>query len=193
MLGSLKKDAVTGIVSYDPDYCVGCRFCIMGCPFNVAKFEFDRAAPNIVKCELCRHRVEDHATTVDGFSRYPRGQGPACCEVCPREAVIYGKRDELLDEAKRRIAGAPGKYFEDRVYGEKDAGGTQVLYLSHVPFDKIGLPNLGDKGVPSTARAVQDGIYWKVPFAAPIALYAGLVAVALRNRKQTGAGTEVES
>jgi hypothetical protein len=121
---------------------------------------------------------------VDGFTRYPKGQGPACCEVCPREAVIYGKREELLEEAHRRIAENPGRYYEDRVYGETDGGGTQVLYLSHVPFDKIGLPDLGDKASRTMAYKVQEGIYWKVPFAAPLAMLGVLAAVTYRNRKR---------
>ena len=184
MLHSLQKDPVTGVVSYDPAYCVGCRYCQMSCPFNVTKFEFSKTLPLIVKCELCRHRVKDAAVTgANGFTRYPAGQGPACCEVCPREAVIYGRRDELLAEAKRRIAAAPGKYFQDRVYGESDGGGTQVLYLSHVPFSAIGLPDLGPEGVPRTAYAVQEGIYYKIPFVAPIGLFAALAAVIYRNRR----------
>jgi Fe-S-cluster-containing dehydrogenase component len=183
MLGSLHKDEVTGIVSYNPDYCVGCRYCVMSCPFNVAAFEFDRAVPNIVKCELCRHRVQDEAASVDGFTRYPAGQGPACCEVCPREAVIYGTREELLTEARRRIAENPGRYFQDRIYGETDGGGTQVLYLSHVPFEKIGLPDLGEQGVPHLAYTVQEGIYYKLPFAVPAALYAALAFTMVRNRR----------
>ena len=183
MLGSLKKDPVTGVVTYNPDYCVGCRYCMMSCPFNIPKFEFDRAVPNIVKCELCRHRIKDEATMTAGFTRYPEGQGPACCEVCPREAVIYGRRDELLEEAKRRIVANPGRYYEDRVFGETEAGGTQVLYLSHVPFAKLGLPeDIGDQGVPHVAMSVQDGIYYKLPFVAPLAMYGALAFVMFRNR-----------
>jgi len=186
MLGSLHKDEQTGIVGYDPQYCVGCRYCQMACPFNVAKFEFDKAVPKIVKCELCRHRVQGAKLepTADGFSRYAKDHGPACCEVCPREAVIYGKREELLAAAKRRIAESPGKYFEDRVYGEHEGGGTQVLYLSHVPFDKVGLPLLGDEGVPHVAYTVQEGIY--KGFIAPVALYGVLAAVMFRNRRSGG-------
>jgi len=189
MLHSLQKDPVTGVVSYDPQYCVGCRYCQMACPFNVTKFEFSKTLPLIVKCELCRHRVKDAAARGrSGFTRYPAGQGPACCEVCPREAVIYGRRDELLAEAKRRIAASPGKYFEDRVYGEEDGGGTQVLYLSRVPFAALGLPDLGTRGVPHTAYAVQEGIYYTTPFAAPVGMFAALAAVIYRNRRAGGAG-----
>jgi Fe-S-cluster-containing dehydrogenase component len=184
MLHSLHKDEVTGVVGYNPAYCVGCRYCQMACPFNVPKFEFSKAVPKIVKCELCRHRIKDAAVKgPDGFTRYPKGQGPACAEVCPRGAVIYGRRDELLAEAKRRIAASPGKYFEDRTYGEVDAGGTQVLYLADVPFEKLGLPKIGNEAVPETAYAVQEGIYYKLPFAAPVGLYAVLAAVAYRNRR----------
>jgi Fe-S-cluster-containing dehydrogenase component len=183
MLGSLKKDEVTGVVTYNPAYCVGCRYCMMSCPFNVAKFEFEKALPKIVKCELCSHRFPSDLkmTQVDGFSRFAKGQGPACCEVCPRGAVIYGKRAELLAEAKRRIAESPGRY-QPEVYGETDGGGTQVLYLSHVPFDKLGLPKLGGESVPHTALSVQHGIY--KGFIAPVALYAALGAVMIRNRKK---------
>lgn len=193
MLGSLHKDEVAGVVAYDPDYCVGCRYCQMACPFNVPKFEFSKAVPKIVKCELCRHRVEGAPAVVDGFTRYPEGQGPACCEVCPAHAVIYGRRDELLAEARRRIAANPGRYYRDRIYGETEVGGTQVLYLSHVPFAKLGLPEFGDRPVPEVAYAVQDGIYWRLPFVAPVALYAALAAVVIRNRRAgaVGGGEEV--
>jgi Fe-S-cluster-containing dehydrogenase component len=184
MLHSLQKDPVTGVVGYDPQYCVGCRYCQMSCPFNVPKFEFTKAVPKIVKCELCRHRVKEAAAKgPSGFTRYPAGQGQACCEVCPREAVISGRRDELLAEAKRRIAAAPGKYFGDRVYGEEDGGGTQVLYLTHLSFADLGLPELGTEGVPNLAYTVQEGIYYKVPYAAPVGLFAVLAAVIYRNKR----------
>jgi Fe-S-cluster-containing dehydrogenase component len=177
MLHSLHKNETTGIVEYDPQYCVGCRYCQMACPFSVPKFEFDKAAPKIVKCELCRHLLA-------------QGKIPACCDVCPRQAVIYGKRADLLAEAKRRIEGQPGRYVP-RVYGEAEAGGTQVLYLSHVPFEKLGLPDYGPQGVPHTAYAIQEGLYQG--FVAPVVLYAALGAVLWRNRgKADGGGGETE-
>ena len=166
MLGALKKREF-GIVSYDADLCIGCRYCEVGCPFGVPKFEFAKAAPKIVKCELCKERLA-------------AGQEPACTDVCPRHAVIFGERTELLKEAKRRIADNPGRYVPT-VYGETDGGGTQVLYLSHVPFDKLGLPTLGDEPAPQLARSIQHGVYRG--FIAPAALYAALGIVMLRNRR----------
>ncbi len=191
MLGSLKKDPVTGVVAYDPQYCVGCRYCMMACPFNVCQFEYEKPLPQIVKCELCRHRVGEASsgTSADGFTRFPRGHGQACTEVCPRGAVISGTRTELLAEAKRRIAAAPDRYVPT-VYGETEAGGTQVLYLSHVPFEKLGLPALDDRGVPHVAYTIQEGLYQG--FIAPVALYGVLGLVMWRNRNRRGAPPDAE-
>lgn len=167
MIGALSKREY-GIVSYNPDLCVGCRYCQMACAFNVPKFEWaNRYTPKIVKCELCRHLIAE-------------GKTPACADVCPRGAVIYGNRADLLAEAKARIAANPGKYI-DKVYGEHEAGGTQVLYLSHVPFEKLGLPALGPDSVPARARTVQHAVYRG--FIAPTVLYAVLGFVTFRNRK----------
>ena len=174
MLHSLHKNETTGIVEYDPQYCVGCRYCQMACPFGVPKFEFEKAAPKIVKCEMCRHLLA-------------QGKIPACCDVCPRHAVVYGKRSELLAEAKKRIESQPGRYVP-HVYGETEAGGTQVLYLSHVPFEKLGLPAYGPEGVPATAYSIQEGLY--KGFVAPVVLYAALGAVMWRNRGKADGGPE---
>lgn len=174
MLGALQKRE-HGIVTYDSFFCSGCRYCQMVCPFEIPKFEWEKLAPKIVKCELCSHRLKE-------------GKQPGCTEVCPRHAVIYGKRTDLLAEAKRRIAENPKKYKgyrkgePARVYGEMEAGGTQCLYLSHVPFEKLGLPDLSSQAVPHVAQTVQHGIYQG--FVAPVALYAVLGAVIFRNRKK---------
>lgn len=166
MLGALKKREY-GIVTYNPDLCVGCRYCEVACPFNVPKFEWSSAAPKIVKCELCKERLA-------------AGKEPACTEVCPRHAVIFGKRTDLLDEAHRRLRDTPDRYVP-KVYGETDGGGTQVLYLSHIPFEKVGFPALGEEAAPSLARSIQHGVYRG--FIAPLALYAALGAVIYRNRR----------
>ena len=169
MLGAFKKREY-GIVTYDVTYCIGCRYCEVACPYNVPKFEWSKAAPRMVKCELCAHRLA-------------QGKQPACSDVCPRQAVIFGKREDLLREAHRRLAAYPDMYVQ-KVYGETDGGGTQCLYISHVPFDRIGLPALGEESTPSLQRTIQHGIY--KGFAAPVALYGLLGAVMLRNRRREG-------
>lgn len=169
MLGALHKSE-GGVVTYDADRCVGCRYCQIACAFNIPKFEWESAAPKIVKCELCSHRLV-------------QGQEPACCEVCPRDAVIFGTRKDLLAEAYRRIEAAPDEYLH-HVYGEHEAGGTQVLYLSDRPFTELGLPELSEEPVPELSETVQHGIY--KGFAAPLALYGALAGVLWRNRKKHG-------
>ena len=166
MLGALKKREF-GIVTYNADLCIGCRYCQVACAYGIPKFEWAKAAPRIVKCELCKTSLA-------------RGLEPACVEVCPREAVIFGTRVDLLKEAKRRIAEHPDRYVP-KVYGETDGGGTQVLYLSHVPFEKLGLPVLGDTPSVAPQRALQQAIYQG--FFVPVTLYGALGAVMLRNRK----------
>jgi hypothetical protein len=95
--------------------------------------------------------------------------------------VIYGKREDLLKEAKSRIAANPGKYYQSKVYGEHDGGGTQVLYLSRVGFDKIGLPELTEASIPSGLKYSHMVYKW---MALPLALYAGMVAFAGKNFKE---------
>src|SRR5512138_2447370 len=148
MLGALHKEGEgnrriegerrgTGIVLWDKFTCVGCRYCQIACPFNAPRFEWLEPFPAIVKCELCRHRVDPAAKGALAIAN------PACAEVCPRGAVTYGYRKELLAEAKRRLAAEPTRY-NGRVYGETDGGGTQVLVLAGagVGFEQLGLPNL---------------------------------------------------
>lgn len=169
MLGALEKGKF-GVVRYDAGKCVGCRYCETVCPFNVPKFQWSKKAPKIIKCELCSERLAE-------------GKQPACTEACPRGAVIFGTYADLLDTARGRLAQSPGKYVP-KIYGEHELGGTQVLYLSHVPFEKLGFRFHDSRSVPETQQSVQHGIYQG--FAAPVALYALLGAVMFRNRRKSG-------
>jgi formate dehydrogenase beta subunit len=143
------QKAADGPVTYDPDRCIGCRYCMYTCPFHVPRFEWDEVIPVIAKCTLCADRL------ADGIG------GPNCAEWCPTGALIWGKRADLVAEAESRIAAEPNRYV-DYVYGKEDAGGTSVLYLSGVSFDKIGFEDLGTQPVPElsegTANIVLPGI-----------------------------------
>ncbi|MBU0559921.1 MAG: 4Fe-4S dicluster domain-containing protein [Bacteroidetes bacterium] len=135
-----------GPVIWREDKCMGCRFCMLSCPFDVPKFEYHSANPKIVKCTMC-------------FERQQKGGLPACVENCPSEAIIFGKRTELLTEAKRRIAESPDDYV-NHIYGEHEAGGTCVLYLSSVPFEEINFrTNLGNDAYPE----LTTGFLYSVP------------------------------
>ncbi|NNC40838.1 MAG: hydrogenase 2 operon protein HybA [Acidimicrobiia bacterium] len=168
MIGALSKGEY-GVVTWDADRCIGCRYCQMACPFGVPQFEWTDTNPYIVKCEFCKDRPDD--------KKYV----PACCEVCPREAVIAGKYTDLLAEAKRRLEESPDRYYP-KIYGEKDLGGTQVLYLSHVPFEKLGFKFSDDEPVPELQQTIQHGVYQG--FIAPAALYFILGGVLWRNHRQ---------
>jgi Fe-S-cluster-containing dehydrogenase component len=171
MMGALAKREY-GIVSWENNKCIGCRYCQVACPFGVPKFQWSKTSPRIIKCELCRERLAENKL-------------PACVEVCPRKAVIFGKRDELLREAHRRLDEKPD-FYVPKVYGETELGGTQVLYLSHIPFEDLGFEFQQAESVPHTQQTVQHGIY--KGFVAPIALYGLLGAVMFRNRKSRDTG-----
>jgi Fe-S-cluster-containing dehydrogenase component len=121
---ALEKNA-HGQVVYNGDRCLGCRYCMMACPFEVPRFEYAKAVPYVKKCTFCA-------------DRQAQGLPPACAEVCPSGALTFGRRAELLEEAKTRIYQNPGAYAH-HVYGEHEAGGTSWLYISDVPLDQIGL------------------------------------------------------
>lgn len=167
--GALKKNT-WGAVTWNSSLCIGCRYCEVGCPFDVPKFQWDKWNPKVVKCELCFDQ------------RLKKNQEPACTAVCPTHAVIFGRRNRLLAEAKQRISDEPGKYFENRVYGEHEAGGTQVLYLSSIAFDKIGLPKLGNTSLGHYATKVSSVIYkW---LSGPVIVAGILGSVIKRNWKR---------
>ncbi len=169
MFHALSKDPGTGIVRWNSSLCVGCRYCEIACPYHIPRFQWRGINPRIIKCEFCGERLA-------------KGQNPACTSVCPTQAVVFGTRASLLAEADLRVANSPGKYFEHRAFGEREGGGTQVLYLSHVPFDKLGLPKLGNESIPAKYLKWQKRIY--AYLIAPTAVYAVLVGILSRSWKR---------
>jgi Fe-S-cluster-containing dehydrogenase component len=166
---ALEKDPVTGVVGWEASKCIGCRYCQLACPYQIPKFAWDDFNAKIVKCEFCRDRLA-------------KGQEPACTFVCPTKAVTFGRRDVLLREAHKRVADKPGKYFQDRVYGEKEAGGTQVLYLSAVNFDLLGLPHLSPTEHPSRWLRWQERV--QKYFLLPVGVYALIVHFMKQNFRE---------
>ncbi len=121
-VGAMQKTP-EGPVVYDKAKCLGCRYCMMACPYGVPHYEWGSANPSVRKCILCYPSLK--AGTIDR---------PACVSGCPTEATIFGRREEMLAEARRRVRAEPAKYVQ-RVWGEKQVGGTSVLYISDIPLD----------------------------------------------------------
>ncbi len=184
---AMKKDERTGVVTHDKNACIGCRYCVAACPFGVPRFTYDRALPQISKCQLCSHRWSD-------------GKYAACAEVCPTGATLYGKVADLKQEIRRRKALKPGTptifprgrlggpdqsypgfaaRYVDHVYGEKELGGTQMLMLSGVPFEKLGYPKLPDRSFAAESETLQNTLYGGLVL--PAVLLGGLTWVAKRN------------
>jgi formate dehydrogenase iron-sulfur subunit len=156
-VGAFQKTSL-GPVSYEAAKCLGCRYCMVACPFGVPKYEWRSVAPKVRKCDFCAERLQE-------------GRLPACAEACPVEATVAGTREELLEEAHRRIAENPGQYHPV-VYGEHEVGGTSVLFLSPVPFEELGFKVLGREPLPNLTWAALE----KVPGVVTIG-GAGLFAI----------------
>jgi formate dehydrogenase iron-sulfur subunit len=159
-----KTDA--GPVVYEASRCIGCRYCMLACPFGVPRYEWNAAVPSVRKCDLCVDRLQ-------------KGEIPACAAACPAEATMAGPRGQMLAEAHRRIAAAPGDYVPE-IYGETELGGTSVLFLSPVPFASLGFPAaLGDLAPPDLTHKALE----KIP---GIVLVGGaaLMAVAWVTRRR---------
>ncbi len=159
-VGAFTKMA-DGPVVYDAEKCIGCRYCMQACPFQVPRYEWSSTYPRVQKCVMCHGRLA-------------AGLPTACSEACPTGATKFGDRDDLLKEAYERISAEPEKYVQ-KIYGEKEVGGTSVLYLSSVPFEQLGfntslqqtpLPQLTWNalskipGVVSVGGAMLFGIWW---------------------------------
>lgn len=121
-VGALRKTP-EGPVIYDPGLCIGCRYCMMSCPFGIPRYTWADPTPYVRKCIMCYQKIKSGEI-----------KEPACTKACPTHATIFGDRDELLTEARKRINENPGRYI-NRVWGEKEIGGTSVLYVSDVSLD----------------------------------------------------------
>jgi Fe-S-cluster-containing dehydrogenase component len=159
----------TGAVIYDASVCVGCRYCMIACPFEIPTYEYNNAfSPRIMKCTLC-------------YPRISKGLLPGCVEACPTEALTYGKREDLLRIARERIRKFPDRYV-DHVYGENEMGGSSWLYLSAVPFKELAMrEDLGTTPAPKLTAGALSGVpivvgLWPV-------LLTGIYAINKRKEK----------
>jgi len=133
----------SGPVIYHKERCIGCRYCMAACPFHIPKTEWEKPLPYIQKCDFCADRQAN-------------GEEPACSEACPTGALIYGSRKAMLDTAKARLV-SDNNYVQ-HIYGEKEAGGTSMLYISDVDFLKLGFPDQSDASLPDITWPYMQGV-----------------------------------
>ncbi len=160
-----------GSVTYDPSVCVGCRYCMVACPFYIPAYEYsDPLTPRVMKCTMCHDQIQSGEQNM-----------PGCVAACPKEALTYGRRADLIEIARERIRRNPDRYVH-HIYGEKEMGGTNWMYISGDPFKDIGFnEELGEKSVPDIAA----GPLSVVPMVAALwpALLGGIWAISKRKEK----------
>lgn len=158
-----------GSVVWDGDKCIGCRYCMVACPFQVPTFEYEKALqPRIMKCDFCIERTK-------------QGLLPACVEICPMEVMTYGPRSEVIKLAKERITLYPERY-ENYIYGEKEVGGTSWVYIASKKMWELGMPKLKLTPAPGVSESIQHGIF--AYFVPPIALYSLLGGIMWLTKRQ---------
>ncbi|MGB5156690.1 4Fe-4S dicluster domain-containing protein [Desulfobacterium sp. N47] len=171
------KKTKTGAVTYDPNVCVGCRYCMIACPFEIPAYEYNKALePCVMKCTMC-------------YPRIINGQLPGCVEACPVEALTFGKRDDLLKIARERIRNHPDRYI-NHIYGETEMGGTNWMYISGVAFSDVGMRE--DLGV-TPAPELTSGALSVVPIVAGLWPVFLMGIYAMTKRKETISRQEIES
>ena len=182
-VGALQKQE-NGAVTYDCTRCIGCRYCMVVCPFGVPKFEWQETLPRIRKCTFCT-------------DRQAAGMEPACSAACPTGALLFGDRDALIAEAKARIQAEPDRYYP-HIYGQGEIGGTSWMYLSPVPFEELAFPALKTEPVTTLSEAVAT--YGTAGVAASVTVLLGGLYYWFNAREPkidvedgTGAETEQES
>jgi len=160
LVGALQKQS-TGAVLYDGDKCIGCRYCMQACPHKIPRYEWSKTQPRVRKCTLCNDRIS-------------AGKITACAEACPTEATLFGDIAKLKSIAQKRLNEHPKKYFQ-KIYGLDEAGGSHVLIIASVPFERLGLltnlpkipmPELTNRAMEKIPTVVSiggiflSGMYW---------------------------------
>jgi Fe-S-cluster-containing dehydrogenase component len=195
---AMQKNPQTGIVTHNPDACIGCRYCVLSCPFGVPKYDYNDKYGEIKKCQLCQHKLA-------------KNELPGCVDVCPTGATLFGRTEDLRNEAHRRQALKPGDRthfprgdlagkvggarpghdatvqvaYQPTVYGETELGGTQSMTLAAVPYEKLNLPTkVPADGFPTLSEGIQHTLY--AGMIGPAAVFAGLAYMARRAAKDHG-------
>lgn len=169
-----------GPVVYHEARCIGCRYCMIACPFGIPQFEYSKALPYVRKCTFCSHRLAE-------------GKDPACTSVCPTGALQFGTRNDLLQIAKTRIYQNPTRYVP-HIYGEHEAGGTGLLYISSVPFERLGFgTEVGTTAYPQLTWPFLSAVPFVLTLWPPLLI--GLYAFTRSREKaaDTDAGTKEEN
>lgn len=173
IVGALTKQE-NGAVIWDDSKCIGCRYCMVACPFQIPTFQYHKALePEIRKCDFCHFRTDN-------------GQLPACIEVCPVEAMTYGPRSEVIKIAREKIRRSPDRYV-NHILGEKEVDGTSWVYLASRKFTELGFPDLPDKPAPGVSEALQHGIF---SYFVPPVLFYSLLGSVMWLSKKSGRTTE---
>jgi Fe-S-cluster-containing dehydrogenase component len=175
IVGALAKHPA-GPVTYDAAKCIGCRYCMVACPFQIPSYEYsDPVTPRVRKCTFCAERVTGE------------GNPPACVQICPNESLTFAPRKALLEVAQRKLTSAPDRYLQ-HIYGATEVGGTSWLYLAAADFAPLDLPALPNEAPPDLTEKIQHNVF--KGFVPPVALYGLLGLLMLSQRRGPGEGGE---